>query len=116
MSAGAACLARSCTDAVLNSIVKAIAQALSTKVFCDSYKRSLFLAQDDPDLYALLTEDPLEAQVHIGGLRDITREAMQEYLAKFKAPRIEGGFTKMIGLRPTGAFSPVPTNVLESLC
>ncbi|EGU12908.1 putative DNA repair protein Pso2/Snm1 [Rhodotorula toruloides ATCC 204091] len=83
-------------------IVKAIAQALSTKVFCDSYKRSLFLAQDDPDLHALLTEDPLEAQVHIGGLRDITREAMQEYLAKFKAPRIEGGFTKMIGLRPTG--------------
>ncbi|GEM08342.1 DNA repair protein Pso2/Snm1 [Rhodotorula toruloides] len=83
-------------------IVKAIAHALSTKVFCDSYKRSLFLAQDDPDLHTLLTEDPLEAQVHIGGLRDITREAMQEYLAKFKVPRIEGGFTKMIGLRPTG--------------
>ncbi|GAA5861225.1 hypothetical protein JCM3774_002233 [Rhodotorula dairenensis] len=83
-------------------IVKAIAHALSTKVYCDGYKRSLCLAQDDPDLHALLTEDPLEAQVHIGGLRDITRDVMQDYLGKFKAPRVEYGFTKMIGLRPTG--------------
>ncbi|TKA57709.1 hypothetical protein B0A53_00858 [Rhodotorula sp. CCFEE 5036] len=83
-------------------IVKAIAHALSTKVYCDGYKRSLCLAQDDPDLHALLTENPLEAQVHIGGLRDITREVMQDYLGKYKAPRIENGFTKMIGLRPTG--------------
>lgn len=83
-------------------IVKAIARALSTKVFCDGYKRSLFLAQDDPSLHELLTEDPLEAQVHVGGLRDITRESMQDYLGKFKAPRVENGFTSMIGLRPTG--------------
>ncbi|KWU47380.1 DRMBL-domain-containing protein [Rhodotorula sp. JG-1b] len=90
------------TDSAAHSIVKAIAHALSTKVYCDGYKRSLCLAQDDPDLHALLTEDPLEAQVHIGGLRDITREVMQDYLGKYKAPRIENGFTKMIGLRPTG--------------
>ncbi|GJN89662.1 hypothetical protein Rhopal_002649-T1 [Rhodotorula paludigena] len=83
-------------------IVKAIAHALSTKIFCDQHKRNLFLAQDDPELHALLTEDPLAAQVHVGGLRDITREAMSDYLAMWKAPRVEGGFTKMIGLRPTG--------------
>lgn len=87
--------------------MKAIAHALSTKVYCDGYKRSLCLAQDDPDLHALLTEDPLEAQVHIGGLRDITREVMQDYLGKYKAPRIDNGFTKMIGLRPTGEPSAV---------
>lgn len=90
--------------------MKAIAHALSTKVYCDGYKRSLCLAQDDPDLHALLTEDPLEAQVHIGGLRDITREVMQDYLGKYKAPRIENGFTKMIGLRPTGEHSAVPAD------
>lgn len=95
------------TDSAAHSIVKAIAHALSTKVYCDGYKRSLCLAQDDPDLHALLTEDPLEAQVHIGGLRDITREVMQDYLGKYKAPRIENGFTKMIGLRPTGTHPAV---------
>ncbi|BGP47317.1 DNA cross-link repair protein PSO2/SNM1 [Rhodotorula kratochvilovae] len=83
-------------------IVKAIAHALSTKIYCDARKRDLFLAQDDADLHALLTDDPLAAQVHVGGLRDITREAMSDYIAKWKAPRVEGGFTKMIGLRPTG--------------
>ncbi|GAA5821896.1 hypothetical protein JCM3770_002650 [Rhodotorula araucariae] len=83
-------------------IVKAIAHALSTQIYCDARKRDLFLAQDDPDLHALLTDDPLAAQVHVGGLRDITREAMSDYMAKWKAPRVQGGFTKMIGLRPTG--------------
>ncbi|GAA5863083.1 hypothetical protein JCM1840_002465 [Sporobolomyces johnsonii] len=83
-------------------IVKAIAHALSTKVYCDSRKRELFLAQDDADLHSLLTEDPLEAQVHVGYLSDISRESLQDYLGKYKAPRVEGGFTKLIGLRPTG--------------
>ncbi|KPV77574.1 uncharacterized protein RHOBADRAFT_24085 [Rhodotorula graminis WP1] len=84
------------------SIVKAIAHALSTKIYCDARKRDLFLAQDDPDLHSLLTDDPLAGQVHVGWLRDINREVMSDYLAKYKAPRVEGGFTKMIGLRPTG--------------
>lgn len=40
--------------------------------------------------------------MHVGWLRDINRDVMSDYLAKWKAPRVEGGFTKMIGLRPTG--------------
>ncbi|GAA5960011.1 hypothetical protein JCM21900_004022 [Sporobolomyces salmonicolor] len=83
-------------------IVKAIAHSLSTKVYCDSRKRELFLAQDDADLHSLLTEDPLEAQVHVGYLSDISRESLQDYLGRYKAPRVAGGFTKLIGLRPTG--------------
>ncbi|GAA5892363.1 DNA cross-link repair protein PSO2 [Sporobolomyces salmoneus] len=83
-------------------IVKAIAHALSTKIYADPRKKELFLAQDDPDLHSLLTDDPLEAQVHVGWLSSIAREAMLDYLAKYKAPRCEGGFNKMIGLRPTG--------------
>ena len=90
---------------VARSIVKAIAHALSTKIYCDARKRDLFLAQDDPDLHSLLTDDPLAGQVHVGWLRDINREVMSDYLAKYKAPRVEGGFTKMIGLRPTGQSS-----------
>ncbi|GAA5970669.1 hypothetical protein JCM11641_007395 [Rhodosporidiobolus odoratus] len=83
-------------------IVKAIAHSLSTKIFSDARKKALFLAQDDPDLHSLLTDDPLEAQVHVGWLSDISREALQEYLGKYSAKRVEGGFTKVIGLRPTG--------------
>ncbi|GAA6010089.1 hypothetical protein JCM11491_005862 [Sporobolomyces phaffii] len=83
-------------------IVKAIAHALSTKIYADPRKKELFLAQDDPDLHSLLTDDPLEAQVHVGWLSSIQREAMLDYLAKYKAPRCPGGFNKMIGLRPTG--------------
>ncbi|GAA5927294.1 DNA cross-link repair protein [Sporobolomyces koalae] len=83
-------------------IVKAIAHALSTKIYADPRKKELFIAQDDPDLHSLLTDDPLEAQVHVGWLQSIQRDAMLEYLAKYKAPRCPGGFTKMIGLRPTG--------------
>ncbi|GAA5985593.1 hypothetical protein JCM5350_007148 [Sporobolomyces pararoseus] len=83
-------------------IVKAIAHALSTKIYADPRKKELFLAQDDADLHSLLTDDPLEAQVHVGWLSSIARDEMLEYLAKYKAPRCEGGFNKMIGLRPTG--------------
>ncbi|GAA5841480.1 hypothetical protein JCM11251_007155 [Rhodosporidiobolus azoricus] len=83
-------------------IFKAIAHALSTKVFCDGRKKDYLLAQDDPDLHALLTDDPLEAQVHLGGLRDIAREQLQEYLGRYNAKRVDRGFTKVIGLRPTG--------------
>ncbi|GAA5908594.1 hypothetical protein JCM6882_003687 [Rhodosporidiobolus microsporus] len=83
-------------------IFKAIASALSTKVYCDGRKKAHLLAQDDPELHALLTDDPLEAQVHLGGLRDIAREQLQEYLGKYNAKRVQGGFTKVIGLRPTG--------------
>jgi len=84
--------------------VKAIAHALNTKIYADPRKKELFVAQDDPDLHSLLTDDPLEAQVHVGWLQSIQREAMLEYLARYKAPRCEGGFTKMIGLRPTGTL------------
>jgi len=84
--------------------VKAIAHALNTKIYADPRKKELFVAQADPDLHSLLTDDPLEAQVHVGWLQSIQREAMLEYLARYKAPRCEGGFTKMIGLRPTGTL------------
>lgn len=101
--------------AALSRIVKAIAHALSTKIYADPRKKELFLAQDDPDLHALLTDDPLEAQVHVGWLSSIARDAMLEYLAKYKAPRCPGGFNKMIGLRPTGSFV-FPASILWPGC
>ncbi|KAM0745986.1 hypothetical protein T439DRAFT_330178 [Meredithblackwellia eburnea MCA 4105] len=85
-------------------IVKGIAQALSSKVYCDTYKTALFRAQDDPELHAMLTQDPYEAQVHVGMLQSINQESLSNYLGKYKDDGLGGrdGFTKIIGLRPTG--------------
>ncbi|KZO97134.1 DRMBL-domain-containing protein, partial [Calocera viscosa TUFC12733] len=78
-------------------IVKAIALALGSKIYCDALKRSLLLAQDDPELHAMLTSDPYTCQVHLLPLQNISVERMQEYLAHFK-----GLYDRVLGFRPTG--------------
>lgn len=83
-------------------IVKGIAKALQTKIYCDERKLSILQAQDDPELHALITRDPLEAQVHMCWLQEIKHDALADYLGKYHAKHVAGGFTKLIGLRPTG--------------
>jgi len=78
-------------------IVKAIAHALGSKIYCDTRKRGLLLAQADPSLHALLTSDPYTCQVHLLPLQNISIERMTEYLAHFK-----GVFDRVLGFRPTG--------------
>lgn len=79
-----------------------IARALETKIYCDDKKLAILQAQDDPELHDLITRDPLEAQVHVCWLQDIKHDALADYLGKYSAGRMDGGFTKLIGLRPTG--------------
>ncbi|KAL8278349.1 hypothetical protein RQP46_009241 [Phenoliferia psychrophenolica] len=81
-------------------IVKGIAQAIDTKIYCDDAKLKLFKAQDDPELDSLITRDPYAAQVHVGYLQSINHESLSDYLTKFK--KTDRGFTHIIGLRPTG--------------
>ncbi|KAM0788875.1 hypothetical protein ACM66B_002959 [Microbotryomycetes sp. NB124-2] len=83
-------------------IVKGIARALQTKVYCDERKLSIMLAQDDPELHGMMTRDPLEAQVHMVWLQEIKGDSLADYLGKYHAKHVEGGFTRLIGLRPTG--------------
>ncbi|EJT98792.1 DRMBL-domain-containing protein [Dacryopinax primogenitus] len=78
-------------------IVKAIALALGSKIYCDARKRGLLLAQDDPELHSLLTTDPYSCQVHLLPLQSITVDRMQDYLEQFK-----GLFDRVLGFRPTG--------------
>ncbi|KZT51302.1 DRMBL-domain-containing protein [Calocera cornea HHB12733] len=78
-------------------IVKAIAQALGSKIYCDARKRGLLMAQDDPELHSMLTSDPYTCQVHLLPLQNISVERMQDYLAHFK-----GLFDRVLGFRPTG--------------
>jgi DNA cross-link repair 1A protein len=80
-------------------IVKAVAKALGTSIYCDSKQRKFFECQasEDPELLQMLGDDPLLCDVHVRPLGNITSDAMLEYLEMWK-----GRWTKLVGLRPTG--------------
>ncbi|KAH9893379.1 DRMBL-domain-containing protein [Cubamyces lactineus] len=78
-------------------IVKAIAKALGTKVYCDSRKAAILRCQDDPELHALLTSDPLAAGVHLVPLGVIASDRLKQYVERW-----QGHYSKVIGFRPTG--------------
>lgn len=61
-------------------IVKAVAQALGTKIYCDARKRRILLAQDDPELHALLSEDPKEVS-HASLRTDTSLKCILSHLA-----------------------------------
>ena len=78
-------------------IVKAIAQTLNTKVYCDSRKSTILRCQNDPELHALLTKNPLEAGVHVVPLSTVASDRFQDYMDKWK-----GRWSRAVAFRPTG--------------
>ncbi|KAL1876382.1 hypothetical protein VTK73DRAFT_9397 [Phialemonium thermophilum] len=78
-------------------ICKAIAQALGTKIFAAPAKARIVAQLDDPELTALLTSDPTEAQVHMHMLGEIRAETLSEYLESLRPH-----FTRVVGFRPSG--------------
>ncbi|KAG6833247.1 hypothetical protein H0H87_009868 [Tephrocybe sp. NHM501043] len=78
-------------------IVKAIAHALNSKVYCDARKAAILRCQADAELDVLLTSDPLDATVHLVPLGTITSDKLKVYIDRFN-----GKFTKAAGFRPTG--------------
>lgn len=85
-------------------IVKAIARALQTKVYCDSRKAAILRCQADPELHDLLTKDPLEGGVHLVPLGVIASDRLKDYVERFK-----GHYIKAVGFRPTGWTFSAPT-------
>lgn len=85
-------------------ICVAIAKALGTKIFASPAKIKLCKQLGDPELTALLTSDPIDAQVHMQMLMEIRAETLQEYLNSHKPH-----FTRIVGLRPSG-WNFRPTN------
>ncbi|KAG5933783.1 hypothetical protein E4U53_000866 [Claviceps sorghi] len=80
----------------------AVAKALKTKIFANPGKMRICKQLDDAELTALLTSDPLEAQVHMQSLMEIRAETLQEYLNGYKPH-----FSRIVGFRPTGwTFRP----------
>ncbi|CAE6447584.1 unnamed protein product [Rhizoctonia solani] len=78
-------------------LIKAIAEALSSKIYCNSDKHAVFLCQADADLHAMLTMDPAAAQVHVLPLRQISIEGLSEYLTLHQAQ-----YDRILGFKPTG--------------
>ncbi|ODN77538.1 hypothetical protein L202_04712 [Cryptococcus amylolentus CBS 6039] len=83
-------------------IVKAVAKALGSKIYCDPRKRGILLCQTDPELHSMMTSDPKEAQVHLLPLGNIQADRLHPYLAN-----LHPHFDRVLGFRPTGwSYSP----------
>lgn len=83
-------------------IVKAVAQALQTKVYCDPRKAAILQCQNDRQLDELITSDPLEGGVHLLPLGLVASDKLKSYVQRFK-----GTFSRVVGFRPTGwTYSP----------
>ncbi|KAI0125723.1 DNA repair metallo-beta-lactamase-domain-containing protein [Xylariales sp. AK1849] len=91
-------------------ICKAIAQALNTKIFASPSKIKIIQQLGDPELSALLTSNPREAQVHMQMLMEIRAETLQEYLNTYKPH-----FSRIIGFRPSGWNFRNPTSTAKSV-
>ncbi|KAH8832957.1 DRMBL-domain-containing protein [Flagelloscypha sp. PMI_526] len=90
-------------------IVKAVAKAVDSKVYCDARKADILRCQPDSELHDLLTIEPLAAQVHILPLGMISSDKLAMYAERFK-----GAFTKVVGFRPTGwTFTPATGSAFD---
>nr|XP_019043488.1 DNA cross-link repair 1A protein [Kwoniella bestiolae CBS 10118]OCF22418.1 DNA cross-link repair 1A protein [Kwoniella bestiolae CBS 10118] len=78
-------------------IVKAVAKALGSTIYCDPRKKGILLCQTDPELHAMLSTDPISSQVHLLPLGNIQLDRMQPYLA-----RLHPHFDRVLAFRPTG--------------
>ncbi|KAI1277209.1 DRMBL-domain-containing protein [Xylaria sp. FL0933] len=91
-------------------ICKAIAQALNTKIFASASKIKICSQLGDPELTALMTSNPYEAQVHMQMLMEIRAETLQDYLDSYKPH-----FTRIVGFRPSGWNFRSPSTTAKSL-
>jgi len=93
-------------------IVKGVARALNSKVYCDARKRSILLCQADPELHSMLTTDPLEASVHLVPLQTIQLDRLQPYLHQ-----VADTFNRVLAFRPTGwtYTPPAGTDMLPDI-
>ncbi|KGO76019.1 DNA repair metallo-beta-lactamase [Penicillium italicum] len=78
-------------------ICMGIARALGSKIFATPPKQRICACLEDPELSAMLTSNPHEAQVHMQTLFEIRAETLADYLDGLKPH-----FSRVVGFRPTG--------------
>ncbi|KAF2174984.1 DRMBL-domain-containing protein [Zopfia rhizophila CBS 207.26] len=87
-----------------------IAKALNSKIYAPPNKQKICHALEDPELNALLTKDPREAQVHMTPLFEIRAETLDDYLRDYR-----DHFSRAVGFRPSGwNYRPPNSRFTES--
>lgn len=87
-----------------------IARALNSKIYAPPSKQRIVAALEDPELDALMTNDPRAAQIHMTPLFEIRAETLDDYLKDF-FPH----FTRAVGFRPSGwNYRPPNSRFTES--
>lgn len=79
-------------------IALAIAMSLGTKIHVAEWKRKVLCTFDWPELTDRLTDDPLEASVHIVAMNVLNKEGLSSYLEPFYPKQ----YTNILAIRPTG--------------
>eukprot|EP00775_Hariotina_reticulata_P012752 gene12752-12881_t len=75
-----------------------VAVALGRKVYVCAAKRSVMSCLDlPPEQQALFTTNHLEASIHVVPMRQVTLDAMESLLQRYK-----GRYTAVVGFQPTG--------------
>ncbi|OJD26547.1 hypothetical protein ACJ73_02076 [Blastomyces percursus] len=75
----------------------AIARALNCKIYAPAAKQRICACLDDAELSRLLTNNPIEGQVHMQTLMEVRAETLLDYLNSLKPH-----FSRVVGFRPTG--------------
>ena len=87
-----------------------VARALNSKIYAPPNKQKICAALEDPELMARLTNDPMEAQVHMQMLMEIRAETLADYLTSYKPH-----FSRIVGFRPSGwNYRPPNSRFTES--
>jgi DNA cross-link repair 1A protein len=87
-----------------------IARALKCKIYAPPQKQRICACLEDPELSSLLTDDPLEAQIHMQILFEIRAETLADYLQTLKPH-----FSRVVGFRPTGwTYRPPGGRLLDN--
>jgi len=74
-----------------------IARALGCRIWAPPAKQRVCACLEDEELTALLTDDPLGAQVHMQPMLEMRADTLAEYLGSLKPH-----FSRVVGFRPTG--------------
>ncbi|RAL04645.1 DNA cross-link repair protein PSO2 [Aspergillus ibericus CBS 121593] len=87
-----------------------IARALKSKIYATPAKQRVCACLEDTELSSLLTDNPLEAQVHMQTLFEIRAETLADYLDSMKPH-----FKRVVGFRPTGwTYRPPAGRILDN--
>ncbi|KAI4258570.1 MAG: hypothetical protein L6R42_005018 [Xanthoria sp. 1 TBL-2021] len=87
-----------------------VAKALNSKIYATPNKQKICAALEDAELMSRLTNDPLEAQVHMQMIMEIRAETLADYLTGYKPH-----FSRIIGFRPSGwNYRPPNSRFTES--